>query len=105
MAQARNYGDSGLDETESRMTTLGYVGLDRIPVRDFAAGWEEGSVDCQGKIDVKGTRWKISRALAGDWVQLQPVENRILVYYCNTLMRELDFSMQRATIVARCIET
>ena len=61
-------------------------------------------VDCQGKIDVKGTRWKISRALAGDWVHLQPAENRILVYYCNTLMRELDPSMHRATIVARCIE-
>ena len=61
-------------------------------------------VDCQGKIDVKGTRWKISRALAGDWVQLQPVENRILVYYCNTLMRELDPSIHRATIVARWIE-
>ena len=72
--------------------------------------WEypEGSwvlkVDCQGKIDVKGKRWKISRALAGDWVRLLPVEHRILVYYCNTLMRELDPSMQRATIVARCME-
>jgi len=60
-------------------------------------------VDCQGKIETGGQKWKISRALAGDWVRLLPVEERILVFYCATLVRELDPAIRRATIVARLI--
>ena len=60
-------------------------------------------VDCQGKIETGGQKWKISRALAGDWVRLLPVEERILVFYCATLVSELDPAIRRATIVARLI--
>ena len=69
--------------------------------------WEypEGSwvlkVDCQGKLDIGGRKWKISRALAGDWVQILPLEQRLLVYYCTTLLRELDIAAQRSTIIDR----
>lgn len=42
---------------------------------------------------------EISRALAGEWVQLIRIENRILVYYCRTLVRELDLLHQRSTAV------
>ena len=77
----------------------------QLPRWEYPEGAWVLKVDCQGKIDAKGKRWKISRALAGDWVRLLPVQDRILVYYCNTLMRELDFSKQRATIVARCLES
>jgi len=62
-------------------------------------------VDCQGKIETAGRKWKISRALAGDYVQLLPTEDRILVYYCATLVRELDPVIQRSTIVDRWITT
>jgi transposase InsO family protein len=62
-------------------------------------------VDCQGKIEAAGRKWKISRALAGDYVQLLPTEERILVYYCATLVRELDSVIQRSTIVDRWITT
>lgn len=31
-----------------------------------------------------------SRALRGEWVQLDRVEQCVLVYYCRTLVRELD---------------
>ena len=58
-------------------------------------------VDCQGKIEAAGRKWKISRALAGDYVHLLPSENRILVYYCTTLIRELHPAIQRSTIVER----
>jgi hypothetical protein len=44
----------------------------------------------QGKLDAYGHRWMISRALAGERVYLQTVEQRVLVYYCRTLIRELD---------------
>ncbi len=60
-------------------------------------------VDCQGKIETGGRKWKISRALAGDWVQLLPLGKRILVYYCATLVREIDPAIKRSTIVERLI--
>ena len=59
-------------------------------------------VDCQGKIEAAGRKWKISRALVGDYVHLLPNNHRILVYYCATLVRELDPQLQRSTIVDRC---
>jgi transposase InsO family protein len=62
-------------------------------------------VDCQGKIETAGRKWKISKALAGDYVQLLPVERRVLVYYCATLVRELDPVIQQSTIVDRWITT
>ena len=58
-------------------------------------------VDCQGKMDMKGRKWKISRSLAGEWVQVVPVEDRMMVFYCATLIRELDPGSQRSTIVER----
>ncbi|QNI34936.1 IS481 family transposase [Alloacidobacterium dinghuense] len=74
------------------------------------AGWEypEGAVlrkvDADGKLQVGGQQWHLSRALNRQWVQIVAVEQRVLVYYCTTLIRELDFSIQRSTIVDRWIE-
>ena len=48
-----------------------------------------------------GRNWNISQALAGEWVQLIQLEERVQVYYCNTLIRELDLALQRSTIVER----
>lgn len=62
-------------------------------------------VDCQGKIEASGRKWKISRALAGDYVHLLPQQERILVYYCSTLVRELDPAIHRSTIVERWTTT
>ena len=58
-------------------------------------------VDCQGKLDVGGHKWQINRALRGERVQLIRIEERLQVYYCRTLIRELDFASQRSTIVDR----
>ncbi len=58
-------------------------------------------VDCQGKLDVGGHKWQINRALRGERVQLIRIEERVQVYYCRTLIRELDFASQRSTIVDR----
>ena len=69
--------------------------------------WEypEGSrvvkVDAQGKVTLHGRNWKVSKALAGERVQLVTDEQRVLVYYCRTLLRELDFANRRSTIVDR----
>ena len=58
-------------------------------------------VDCSGKLRLKDRNWNISGALSGEWVRLEQVEERILVYYCRTLVRELDLSSQCSTAVER----
>ncbi len=62
-------------------------------------------IDCHGTIDIAGRCWRIAKSLAGERVLIQPVEQRYLVFYCNTLVRELDPPMKRSTIVQRFIET
>jgi transposase InsO family protein len=62
-------------------------------------------VDCQGTIDISHRRWRIGKTLAGERVMIQPVEHRFLIFYCNTLVRELDPTMKRSTIVERFIES
>lgn len=73
------------------------------PRWQYAEGAWVLKLDCQGKVDIGGRKWKISRALVGEYVQIVPVEQRLLVYYCSTVMRELDYSAQQSTIVDRWI--
>src|SRR6266699_199880 len=58
-------------------------------------------IDCQGKLDLKGRKWHVSRALAGEYVQLLPIQQRLMVFFCSTLMREIDLVAQRCTNVQR----
>jgi transposase InsO family protein len=60
-------------------------------------------VDSQGKLDIGACKWRISKAFSGEWVQVVPLEQRLLVFYCATLIRELDQDLQRSTIVERWI--
>ena len=69
------------------------------PGWQYPAGSWVRKVDCSGKLNVDGRNWNISQALAGDWVQLIRLEARVQVYYCNTLIRELDLALQHSTIV------
>lgn len=62
-------------------------------------------VDCQGKLDIRDTKWRIGRALAGEWVRVLEVEQRLQIYYCNTLIRELDPDIQKSIIVHRWMPT
>jgi len=50
---------------------------------------------------LKGEHWLISRALSGERIRLLTMEHRVLVYYCRSLVRELDLGSQRSTIVER----
>jgi transposase InsO family protein len=60
-------------------------------------------VDCQGTVDIAGRRWRIGKTLAGERIMIQPLEQRYLVFFCATLVRELDPEMKRSTIVERFI--
>jgi len=62
-------------------------------------------VDCQSTVDLKGKRWRIGKTLAGEYVMIQPVAERFLVFFCSTVVREIDPSIQRSKIVERWIET
>jgi transposase InsO family protein len=55
----------------------------------------------QGQLKLDGQRWEISKALAGERVRLVRIPNRILVYYCNSLLKEFDVLAQRLSTVAR----
>jgi hypothetical protein len=60
------------------------------PLWEYPAGSRVLQVDSDGKIKLKGEHWLISRALSGERIQLVPREQRVLVYYGRTLVRELD---------------
>lgn len=71
------------------------------------SGWEYGScvevrrLSVDGDLCLGNQRWKVSLSLAGEPVRLERVDQRILVYYCNTLVRDLDLATQRSTAVDR----
>ena len=71
------------------------------PAWEYEAGAEVRKLSAEGRLACQGRHWEISRALAGEWVQLIRVEQRVLVYYCRSLVRELDLSIQRSTAVDR----
>ena len=69
------------------------------PRWEYEPGSEVVKVGGDGQIWIERQRWEISRALAGEWVQLIRLEQRILVYYCRSLVRELDQSSRRSLAV------
>ena len=71
------------------------------PAWEYGPGSEVIKVEPEGHIRVDGKRWEISRALAGEWVELIRIEERILIYYCRSLVRELDPINHRSTAVDR----
>ena len=71
----------------------------QLPVWEYEAGAEVRRLTAQGRLRCAGRNWEISRALAGEWVQLIRVEERILVYYCRSLVRELDWHRKCSTAV------
>ena len=74
------------------------------PAWEYPAGARVLKVDSDGKIKLQGEHWVVSRALKGERVQLVTLEQRVLVYYCRTLVREFDLANQRSTIVDRWFE-
>jgi hypothetical protein len=74
------------------------------PAWEYSEGARVLKIDSDGKIKLQGKHWLVSRALKGEHVQLVTVEQRVLVYYCRTLVRELDLTNQRSTIVDRWLQ-
>lgn len=73
------------------------------PPWEYAEGSWVLKVDGQGKLDIRNTKWAISRSLAGESVRVLEIENRLQIYYCNTLIRELDPLTRSSTRVQRSL--
>lgn len=71
------------------------------PRWEYPSGAYLRKVDSSGKVKLKGRNWNINQALAGEWVQIVPTSERWMVFYCTTLVREIDPASQRSTIVER----
>ena len=73
------------------------------PTWEYEAGAEVYRVSKVGRLHLQGRAWEISRALAGEWVRIERLDGRVLVYYCRSLVRELDLVTQRSTAVDRWV--
>src|SRR5258708_16377527 len=71
------------------------------PRWEYPPGAKVLKVSSQGSLDAYQIRWRIARALAGEWVQLERVVHRVLVFYCRTLIRELDLQTRSSILVQR----
>lgn len=75
------------------------------PAWEYEAGAEVHKLSSQGRLQLNRRGWEISRALAGEWVQVVRVDGRALVYYCRSVVRELDLVTQRSTSVDRWVSS
>jgi transposase InsO family protein len=61
---------------------------------NYPQGYETAQIQLCGQAKIDGRRYWISGALAGEQVGLLAVDSRVLVYYRQTLIRELDLGQQ-----------
>lgn len=69
------------------------------PAWEYPEGAWTLKVDIHGTVDIKNQPYRIAKSLIGERVRIVPVEQRFLVYYCNTPIRELDPMTARSTII------
>ena len=65
----------------------------------YPEGAEVARLESNGQLKLDGRRWQVAGALAGEWVQLERIEQRVMVFYCCTLVREIDLAGQGSTMV------
>jgi transposase InsO family protein len=63
----------------------------------YDSGREVQRLGRYGQLKLAGRWWQVCEALAGEVVQLERVEGRVLVYYCQTLVREFDLVQSIST--------
>jgi hypothetical protein len=73
------------------------------PAWQYPEGAWTLKVDNHGTIDIREQPYRISKALIGERVCISPVEQHFLVYYCNTLIREIDPATRSSAIIDRYV--
>jgi transposase InsO family protein len=74
------------------------------PAWEYPQGAWTLKIDNHGTIDIHEQSYRIAKSLIGERVRIVEAEQRLLVYYCNTLIRELDPATKRSMIVERFVE-
>ncbi len=74
------------------------------PPWQYPEGAELVRVRAKGQLWVQGKIYSL-QALAGEWVQLLRIEKRVLVYYCNTVVREIDLESHHSVMVERWLSS
>jgi hypothetical protein len=69
------------------------------PAWEYPQGAEVVRLEPHGRLRLNGRRWQVASPLAGEPVQLLRVGQRVLILYCNTVLRELDLSAEGSTAV------
>jgi hypothetical protein len=72
------------------------------PSWKYPDGAEVCRLEKTGQLTLNGRRWQVAGALASEPVRLVRVDQRILIFYRNTLVRELDLVLQASTSVEPC---
>ena len=72
------------------------------PPWQYPEGAEVYRLATTGQLALNGRRWQVAGALASEQVRFVRIEQRILVFYRNTLVRELDLVLQGSTEVEPC---
>jgi len=65
---------------------------------DYADPQRVRRVDQSGSISVAGTKYFVSRALVGEAVELQPLEETMLVWFCRTLVAEFNLRTKESSL-------
>jgi transposase InsO family protein len=71
------------------------------PAWEYPEGAWTLKIDSHGTIDIHDQSYPIAKSLIGERVRIVEAEQRLLIYYCNTLIRELDPATKRSTIIER----
>jgi transposase InsO family protein len=67
------------------------------PAWDYERGSEVQRLGPDGQLKLEHRWWQVCEALAGEPVRLERIGGRVLVHYCQTLVREIDLVDQRST--------
>jgi transposase InsO family protein len=74
------------------------------PVWEYPEGAWTLKIDSHGTIDIHDQSYRIAKSLIGERVHVVCAEQRYLIYYCNTLIRELEPATSRSTVIERFVE-
>jgi len=69
------------------------------PDWNYGAGMEPFRLSREGQLQWRGKRWEISRALRNQHVGLRQMEHRLLIYFCHTIVREIDLETGRSVAI------
>jgi hypothetical protein len=72
------------------------------PAWAYPQGAEVVRLESNGQLKLAGRRWQVAGALAKEWVKLERIQQRVLVFYCRTLVREIDLAGHGSTMVDPC---